>query len=72
MVRPQAKLNQRSRIRQHLGLPAMIFLVTAHGFLRTAIPASIGFTAQVVLLDERFLDLACAVGIDAVLALRLP
>ncbi len=57
-ARPQSQLDQRSRVGHGLALPAVICLVAAHGFFASLVPGAGGFSAEVVLADQGFLNSA--------------
>src|SRR5438094_3999165 len=58
LVRPQPKTDQRTRIRDLFRLPSLGCLITAHRFLSRYIPSPGRLAAQVVLADERCLNLS--------------
>ena len=57
-ARAQAQLDQRPRIGDLLALPAVVGLVAAHGFFASLVPGAGGFSAEVVLADQGFLNSA--------------
>ena len=63
-TRAQAQLDERSRIGDCLTLPAVIGLVTAHGFFAGLIPCPGSFSAQVMLANQRFLNGLRSLGIN--------
>jgi len=67
-ARSQSQLDERAGIRNSLILPSMIALKAPHGFLAGLIPSSAGFPAEIVLVDERFLNSLRALGIDLLLS----
>jgi hypothetical protein len=70
VARPQPKGDQRARIGNRLRLPAVIGLIAPHGLFTGLIPGSGCFAAQVVLADQRFLDLVSPLGINFLLSSR--
>ena len=66
----QTKLDQRTGIRDLLALPSVVGLVAAHGVFAGLIPASGGFSVQVVFADQGLLDGSGSFGIDFLLASR--
>jgi len=64
----EAELDQRPRIGYFLVLPAMVGLVTAHGFFAVLVPRAGGLSAQVVLADQGLLNGLSSLGIDFLLA----
>ena len=69
MARSQAKLDERSRIRQALGLPSIVRLVAGHGILGGLVPFAAWFAAHVLLANERFLDIVGPGIVDRLLAM---
>lgn len=68
MVWSEPELDQRSRIRRGLALPAIVGLIFLHRRLRCAVPLSGSFSAQVVFFNERLLDLRRPLCIDFLLS----
>jgi hypothetical protein len=68
LARTQSQLDQRPRIRNFLGLPAMVALIAAHGVFALLVPGAAGFAAQIVFADESFLNRPCPFRIDLLLA----
>ena len=64
MIRPQAEVDQGAGVRDGLVLPSVIRLVAAHGGLGCVVPFSRGLAIQVMLANERFLNLLRAPGVD--------
>lgn len=67
VVRPEAEADQSPRIRNALVLPALVGLVTTHRLLGRVIPFARRLAAQVVLTNQRFLDLTAALGVNCLL-----
>ena len=63
-ARPQTQLDQRPRVGDGFDLPAVICLVTPHGFFTGLIPCSGSFSAQVMLANQRFLNGLRSLGIN--------
>ena len=68
LARAQAELDQRPRVRHSLALPTVIGLIAAHGLFAGLIPGTRGFSAQVMLADQRFLNRMSPLGVDFLLA----
>ena len=64
----ETQLDQRPRVRYGLALPTLIRLVTAHGLFAGLVPGARGFSAQVVLADQGFLNCLSSLGVDFLLA----
>lgn len=64
VARSESQLDQRSRIRNGLVLPAIVLLKTPHGVLAGLIPFARGFSAQVMLPNQGLLNLLRPNGID--------
>ena len=74
MAGTQAQFDQGARVGNGLVLPAIVGLVAAQGFFGRGVPLAARRTTQVVLLDQRLLDLEGAVAVDFLLtaAIALP
>ena len=76
VVRPLPKTDQRTRIRDLFRLPSLGCLITAHRLLSRYIPSPGRLAAQVVLADERCLNLSRPLVVNrclsALVALGLP
>ena len=72
MARPESEFDQRAGIGDDLVLPALVGLELAHGRLGSAVPDTSGLAVEVVLADQRFLDLAGTVAGNFLLAVALP
>jgi len=70
LARSQTQLDQRPRIGDLLALPAMIRLISSHGFFAGLIPAARGFARQIMLADQSFLNGLGSLGVDFLLAPR--
>ncbi len=68
VIRSQAELNQRSRVRSELGLPAVVSLIFDQRVFRGFVPSAAGLASEVMLLNQGALDLAGAVLIDTALS----
>jgi hypothetical protein len=68
---PEAEFDQRARVGDSLVLPAIVGLESPQGVFRGGIPFSGRLAAEVVLTNERFLDLVSAVGINLLLPFYL-
>ena len=55
-ARAQTELDQSARVGHSLALPTLVCLVTTHGLLTRLVPRSCGFSSQIVLADQGFLD----------------
>jgi hypothetical protein len=71
-VRPEAKLDERTRVGNYFGLPAVVCLVAGHGFLRCLSPDTVWFSVEIFFADQRLLNFTDAAGFDASLAPRPP
>ena len=71
LARSQAQLDQRARVGNGLALPAVVRLIAAHGLFAGLVPRAGGFSAHVVLADQRFLNCLRPLGVDFLLAARL-
>lgn len=67
LVRTQPELDQRARIRRRLRLPAIICLIFLHRLLACGVPFSRRLARQIVLANQRLLNLCSALGIDLLL-----
>ncbi len=67
-ARPKAEFDQSARVGDGLALPSVIGLEAAHGGFAGVIPRSGGFSGQIMLTDQRFLNGLRALGIDLLLA----
>jgi len=70
VARSQPQADQCARIRHCLRLPAVIGLIAAHGVFAGLVPVSGRFAAQVMLANQRFLNLLHPLGINLLLAPR--
>ena len=71
VVRAQTELDQRSRIRSELGLPAIVSLELGQRIFGGLVPNASWLAAKVMLLNQRALDLAGAFLIDRALSVRM-
>src|SRR5258708_25727583 len=69
---PETELDERSRIRNNLRLPAIGGLIAAEGFLGRGVPGTRGFAAEIMRLDQCLLDLLGTPAVDSLLAVALP
>ena len=65
---PQAQTNQRTRVGDFFGLPAVVALITPHGFFAGLVPCAGRLSAQVVLADEGSLNGPSSLRVDLFLA----
>lgn len=72
VVGAKPEFDESTGIRRNFRLPAVIGLVTGHGFFATGVPHAAGFTGEVVLADQSFLDRARAFRLDPLLAMAFP
>ena len=70
LTRAETKLDQSPRVGYRLALPSLIRLVAAHGLFTGLVPCAGGFSAQVVLADQGFLNGLSSLGVDFLLASR--
>src|SRR5262245_26813481 len=68
LVGTKAQLDEGARIRDYYALPAIVGLEAFHRFLAGGVPLAGGLAVEVILADQRFLDLARAVGVNLLLA----
>lgn len=70
VTRPQTQADEGAGVGHSLRLPSMVGLVTPHGIFAGLVPRSCCGAAQVVLPDQRLLDLLRALWIDLLLPPR--
>lgn len=68
LARAQSQLDQGARVGYGFALPAMVCLVAPHGFFAGLVPRAGGFSTQIVLADQSFLNGMSSLGIDFLLA----
>lgn len=68
LARAQTQLDQRARVGHRLALPAVSGLVAPHGLFAGLVPRSGGFSFQVVLANQRFLNGLSSLVVDFLLA----
>jgi len=67
LARPQAQTDQRARVGNFLGLPAVVALITAHGVFAGLVPGAGRFSREVMLADQRFLNGAGSIRVNFLL-----
>src|SRR5277367_551679 len=66
----EAQLDQRPRVRDFFGLPAVVGLVAAHGVFTGLVPAAAGRSAQIMLANQSLLDGGGSLGVNFLLSAR--
>jgi len=67
LARPQAQTDQRPRVGNFLGLPAVIALISPHGVFARLIPRAGRLSAQIMLANQRFLNGASSLRVNLLL-----
>src|ERR1035438_9006538 len=72
VVWTESQFDERPRIRSHNALPALVGLVPLHRFLRRVVPDAGRTSIEVVLSQQRILNIVGALRINFLLAAAAP
>jgi hypothetical protein len=70
VARTEAEFDQSARVGNFFRLPAVVALISAHGFFAIGVPRSRWLAGQIVFTNQSCLNFLCSPGIDLLLSAR--